>query len=230
MPSIYILRLEEGKFYVGKTENVAKRFQEHLAGTGSAWTRKYKPIALEREIPNASPFDEDKYTKEYMAKHGINRVRGGAYVEVHLPEYQYDALETELRNAANVCTRCGRAGHFVKDCFATTDISGLVFEDSSSDEEVYQPTAVYTKCAVVKKVIQQKQFTPVHTQSAIVKKVIQKKQEAPTQVVKKVIQKKQNDSCFRCGRVGHFANTCYASTHAKGYYIDSDDSDNSSDY
>jgi cellular nucleic acid-binding protein len=25
--------------------------------------------------------------------------------------------------------------------------------------------------------------------------------------------------CFRCGRDGHYANTCYASKHIKGYYI-----------
>lgn len=219
MSSIYILRLEGGKYYIGKTDNVPKRFQEHLSGKGSAWTRKYKPVALEREIPNASPFDEDKYTKEYMAKYGINRVRGGAYIQEQLPDYQYDALETELRNATNVCTRCGRAGHFVKDCFASTDISGLVFEsESSSDDE--KPIRA--------NIVIRQQVPP-----AAVKKVVAKRQEAPVAVVKKVIAKKQNDVCFRCGRSGHFANTCYASTNVKGYYLDSyesDDSDDSDDY
>jgi predicted GIY-YIG superfamily endonuclease len=30
--SIYILRLESGKYYVGKTDDVPKRYQEHLNG------------------------------------------------------------------------------------------------------------------------------------------------------------------------------------------------------
>jgi predicted GIY-YIG superfamily endonuclease len=43
--SIYILKLEENKWYVGKTyRKVKERFQEHLDGKGSSWTKKYKPI------------------------------------------------------------------------------------------------------------------------------------------------------------------------------------------
>ena len=28
-----------------------------------------------------------------------------------------------------------------------------------------------------------------------------------------------NDWCFRCGREGHYASSCYASKHIKGYYL-----------
>jgi hypothetical protein len=28
-----------------------------------------------------------------------------------------------------------------------------------------------------------------------------------------------NQCCYRCGREGHYANTCYASKHIKGYYL-----------
>jgi predicted GIY-YIG superfamily endonuclease len=77
---IYILRLEEGKYYIGKSENPIKRYEAHLAGTGSSWTKKYPPIELINVIENSSAFDEDKYTKEYMATYGIDNVRGGSYV------------------------------------------------------------------------------------------------------------------------------------------------------
>lgn len=44
MVFIYILQLEQGKYYVGKTTNYAFRFERHFSSGGSAWTKKYKPI------------------------------------------------------------------------------------------------------------------------------------------------------------------------------------------
>lgn len=135
MTTIYILRLEQGKYYVGKSEDVPHRYQQHLNGSGSAWTRKYKPLSLVKTIENASPFDEDKITKEYMSKYGIENVRGGSYVEIELRAFQRDALNMEIWSAKDLCTKCGRGGHFVKDCYATTEVSGrkIEYEDSGED-------------------------------------------------------------------------------------------------
>jgi len=116
LTNIYILRLEGGNYYVGKTDNPTKRYQEHVEGKGSAWTKKWKPIGVENVIPNAGPFDEDKYTKEMMLAHGIEKVRGGAYVRVQLEPSQIELLTKELRGATDKCSECGQAGHFVRNC------------------------------------------------------------------------------------------------------------------
>lgn len=114
--NIYILKLRDGKYYVGKTDNVEHRFEQHLEGKGSAWTKKYSPIKIEKTIPNASPFDEDRYVKEYMSKHGVENVRGGAYSQIDLEAGTIAQIENEIRGATDKCMKCGEKGHFVANC------------------------------------------------------------------------------------------------------------------
>ena len=129
--SIYILRLKNGKYYIGKSDNPLKRYQEHLEGRGSVWTRQNKPVAVVKVIENASPFDEDKYTKEYMSRYGVDNVRGGSYSSLRLDDVQEEALERELRGAQDACMRCGRPGHFVRDCYARTEVNHVVQKSTS---------------------------------------------------------------------------------------------------
>ena len=39
---IYVLQLTQGKFYVGKSDNIPARFQAHLDGRGCEWTKLYQ--------------------------------------------------------------------------------------------------------------------------------------------------------------------------------------------
>ena len=94
MTVIYILLCEKGRYYVGKTGRpLQDRVDEHFAHNGSEWTRKYRPIRVIKQILNADEFDEDKYTKIYMIKYGIDKVRGGTYSQVILPKNSLLALE-----------------------------------------------------------------------------------------------------------------------------------------
>ena len=56
--------LKKANIYVGKTEQANFRLRSHFNGEGSNWTRKYKPVKVEKLIPNCDAFDEDKYTKK----------------------------------------------------------------------------------------------------------------------------------------------------------------------
>ncbi|CAK7994932.1 Hypothetical protein POVR1_LOCUS450 [uncultured virus] len=113
---IYTLRLESKKYYVGKTTDLMRRLNEHQNGEGSAWTKKYKALFVEDILVTVDPFDEDKCTKNAMAKFGIENVRGGSYVTVVLPPEVIGLLERELRNASNCCVRCGADSHYINKC------------------------------------------------------------------------------------------------------------------
>jgi predicted GIY-YIG superfamily endonuclease len=202
--NIYVLKLEGGKYYIGKSNNVMNRFQQHLNGTASAWTKKYKPISVEKTIENVSTFEEDKVTKEYMSKYGIDRVRGGSYVEVELSEFHRGALNMEIWAAKDLCTQCGRSGHFMKDCYATTDVSGNKIEyEESSDKEADEWGCEYCD----------RTFTTAFG-CAVHEKSCKEKNTSSHRV------KQTSNTCYRCGRPGHYSPDCYASRHVKGYELD----------
>jgi len=114
--TIYILELRNNKWYVGRTSDIVLRYQQHMQGQGSAWTKRFTPLVLHKTITNASIYDEDRYVKEYMALYGIDNVRGGSYCTFDLTAAQTTAIQTEIWSATDCCLRCGEHGHFVKDC------------------------------------------------------------------------------------------------------------------
>lgn len=76
---IYILQCENDKYYIGKTKNYITRLDQHMNNRGSEWTKHHKPIKILKVFPCQDAFDEDKYTKMYMSRYGIDNVRGGSY-------------------------------------------------------------------------------------------------------------------------------------------------------
>jgi predicted GIY-YIG superfamily endonuclease len=112
---IYIMKLEHGCWFVGSTNDIPKSVKHHFMHATSEWMKLHKPIAMEASYRYLSRFDEDRYTKEYMLKYGIDKVRGGTYALPNIDDEQKRMIQRELWGIQNLCTRCGKL-HINTEC------------------------------------------------------------------------------------------------------------------
>jgi len=229
---IYILELENHKYYVGKTTNHDFRLKQHFNSNGSQWTKKYKPIKTMKIINNCDNFDEDKYTLKYMEQYGINNVRGGTFCELKLNKDHLCTIKKMINGSTDkcyicdknghfakdchqdddntsdgfkktsisddLCFRCHRKGHYAYDCYAKTTITGDEIEDSSDDEiEVFCCNYCDDEFDTLK-------GATCH------ENLYCKNKNNKNNKNNKI---KQKNTCFRCGREGHYSTDCYASKH-----------------
>jgi len=134
--TIYVLELEQGKYYVGKTTKpVQVRFSEHKWGKGAAWTRKYRPIRIlytedSQDVAKDPRHAENIIVKETMWDKGIQNVRGGPYVRMDLEDWIVESIEWERASFSDECFKCRQKGHFAGQCeLSDTD------EDLEGEEE-----------------------------------------------------------------------------------------------
>lgn len=162
---IYILLLEEEKFYVGYSARpIGDRFLEHFNHKGSQWTSLYRPIEV-LEVRSGGKREENEVTLELMEIYGWWNVRGGNWCQVemsscpsallerrriHIPEplnrqISYYSGSINRQKSSSNCYRCGRSSHYSNNCYARTHVNGqrlgysnsYSFDDSDDSHDSY---------------------------------------------------------------------------------------------
>jgi hypothetical protein len=96
MDVLYVLRLQNEKWYIGRSSNLERRFTQHMNGTGAKWTVLHIPINIHESRPLVSDEDEDLVTLEYMKQYGIYNVRGGTYCAVEFRPWHVKEIKKRL--------------------------------------------------------------------------------------------------------------------------------------
>ena len=218
MEQLYILQLEGGKYYVGKTASPSDRYKQHLAGTGAAWTKKFKPVKMIETRALKDAHDETNMTKDLMKKYGVDNVRGGAYTTVALDDATKAVLEREFRGNSDACYKCGLGGHFAKRCPVTVReedsaavwVPGKPWPRATKDHESDEEENVWG-CNHCGKEFKRMILAIQHERRCTAK--------PPPRPAKKT------GVCYRCGRASHYSNNCYAKTDADGNDLSDEEED-----
>lgn len=81
---IYVLKLIDDRYYVGRTGNILRRIKQHFSGYGAKYTKKYKPLKVIEVVEEITNDDERKMTFKYVEKYGWEKVRGSYWCSLEI--------------------------------------------------------------------------------------------------------------------------------------------------
>lgn len=117
---VYVLELSDNYIYVGQSQDVAARIQQHMQGKGAKFTRLHKPTG--KQLPRLGSIEgsgdsgEREETLLQMRKHGIDRVRGWRYVSDKISARQLTDIRENFKEMFNLCRICMSKDHMASAC------------------------------------------------------------------------------------------------------------------
>lgn len=229
---VYVLELQKGFFYVGKSANIPKRIQQHMTSQNpstngsaqkdmsSSWCHAHGPVVAVHPPMTQFTVDMDTWERDEliarMMRHGFHRVRGWQILDVteKLSPGSYFTIRNLIMGSKDLCRQCGHFGHFATECSMNSNNISPSNVSSSSSKAMWLQNLDDSCLSSVSepKVLRlpTMQLPPVQ---------LPPMQLPPVQLVPYPIKQ---GTCFRCGRYGHWVKDCFAKTHLNGSCLTAD--------
>lgn len=129
-----------------------------------------------------------------MNMHGIDNVRGGSFCTIMLTEDDKKFLNKMIEGANDKCFKCGKKGHFAKNCYKIKYKNDLIKKDEDEDDDDDDDGFEIIDNIGPKKIVNEEAY---YSNITINDKI-----------------------CFKCGRKGHLAIACNEIDHLFGKNMD----------
>lgn len=117
---VYVLGDEGGRMYVGKSQDVERRIEQHRSGEGTQFLhgRLRRLVVGEAGTERDLESWERNETLARMYRHGVGKVRGWMFTSARLSAEQEELAFGQICEKYDLCRQCGRNTHFADKCFA----------------------------------------------------------------------------------------------------------------
>lgn len=230
MSGIYVLELNNhNKYYVGKSENVLKRIEQHKNDTDKCayWIkinggvkRRLEPITPKSD--NLGGWERDETIKR-MVKHGFDNVRGWEFTKKCLDNTQIETIKILIIGDTDRCRQCGNSGHMSGKCNDSIEkaewlkqLECLSVNDKPKvkgkvKKKYENLNKLLDKCPEVKPKKSKK--SDIEFQCKFCDRVCRSQNGLDKhyeEYCKKIPKGNINSGvkCYRCGEYGHYANEC----------------------
>ena len=138
---IYVLECNDGSLYKGKTNDLARRINEHLSGTGAEHTKKHKPIRLvyfQTFQTEKEALDKEQYLKSGSGREWLknNLTPYKKFDYTRKLEYDYYAWEQrELGEVAKKITE-KNTNSLYNETFTNSAEHGIISQRDFFDHDI----------------------------------------------------------------------------------------------
>ena len=103
LTNVYVLRLMDGRRFVGLSDDPTKAFVAHKEGGISAWTDRYIPERIETVERKVKAQELDRYVIRCMIQYGVENVRGGSWSAVRLTDVEQREIRRRIAEERRDC-------------------------------------------------------------------------------------------------------------------------------